>query len=63
MEFLSTDASEHNVGGLPREQSAENVYEAKIQNGRRWQISDLIIFLAFGIQIQSLYTIPYFRLN
>ena len=39
MEFLSTYVSEHNVGGLPREQSAENVYEAKIQNGRRWPIS------------------------
>ena len=25
MEFLSTNVSEHNVGGLPREQAAENV--------------------------------------
>ena len=44
MEFLSTNVSEHNVGGLPCEQAAENVWEAKIQNGHRWPILDLIIF-------------------
>ena len=42
MEFLSTNVSKHSVGGLPREQAASNVYEAKIQNGHRWPILDLI---------------------